>query len=143
MQKSFFIFKGQQKLLVALNLKSSQSAISKLTTRPTFSVLLYSSETQTIYKDQAKMLERSHQKCPHHILKINWSLLIPDIEVLAEDRITSIQSMLIRNQWQWANHLVYMNEKCIPKQLLYSELMLRKSKNSKRKKRYKSNFEMS
>ena len=45
--------------------------------------LLYTSETWTTYAHHIKTLERFHQKCLRHILKIKWQALVPDTEVLS------------------------------------------------------------
>ena len=102
--------------------------------------LLYTSETWTTYARHIKMLERFHQKCLRHILRINWQSLTPDTEVLAQAGLSSIESMIHLYRLRWTGHLVRLEDDRIPKQLLFGELSLGKRPQFKPKKRFKDSL---
>ena len=85
--------------------------------------LLYTSETWTTYACHIKTLERFHQKCLRHILKIKWQSQVPDTEVLSLANVFSIESMIMLNRLRWAGHLVRLDNTRIPKQLFFGELV--------------------
>ena len=85
--------------------------------------LLYSSETWTTYRRHIQVLERFHQKCLRRILNIKWQSLTPDTIVLQQANTTSVEMILIRNQMRWAGHVTRMDDKRLPKQIFYGELL--------------------
>ena len=101
------------------------------------SALLYGCETWMIYKRQLKKLERFHQRCLRHILRIKWTTPTPDTEILERCKLMSVEAIITRQSLRWSGHLVRMGETRIPKQLVYGELSLGMRKQSKPKQRYK------
>ena len=84
--------------------------------------LLYSCETWSTYVRHIKTLERFHQKCLRHILKINWQSFTSDKGVLAKTGIPSIESMILLSRLRWSGHQVRLGDDRIPKQIFYGEL---------------------
>ena len=101
------------------------------------SSLLYTSETWTTYVQHIKNLERFHQKCLRHILKIKWQSMTPDTEVLALANLPSIECMIMLSRLRWAGHLVRLEDARIPKQLFFGELARGKRRQCKPKMRYR------
>jgi hypothetical protein len=101
------------------------------------SALLYGCETWMIYKHQLKKLERFHQRCLRHILRVKWTTPTPDTEILERSEMMSVEATICRHSLRWSGHLVRMDDTRIPKQLFYGELSLGKRKRSKPKQRYK------
>ncbi|MEE8289810.1 MAG: reverse transcriptase family protein, partial [Nitrosomonadaceae bacterium] len=99
--------------------------------------LLYTSETWTTYVHQIKCLERFHQKCLRHILKIKWQDMVPDTEVLAIANIPSIECLITLHRLRWSGHLVRLDDKRIPKQLFFGELCGGKRRHGHPKLRFK------
>lgn len=56
--------------------------------------LLYDSELWGTYR----LLERFHQCCLRTILNIHWSNFVPNIEVLSQASINSIEAILLKSQ---------------------------------------------
>ena len=88
------------------------------------SALLYGCETWMIYKHQLKKLERFHQRCLRHILRIKWTVPTPDTEILERCKLMSVEAIITRQSLRWSGHLVRMGESRIPKQLVYGDLSL-------------------
>lgn len=99
--------------------------------------LLYAAEAWTTYRRHLKVLERFHQKCLRRILNIRWQSLTPDTVVLEHSNNSSLETKIMKIQMRWAGHLVRMNDKRIPKQLLYGELAIGKRPQHKPSKRFK------
>ena len=85
-------------------------------------LLLYASETWTLYSRHITVLNSSHLRWLRKILLISWQDYIPDTEVQKQAGMESMHAMLMRSQLRWAGHVVRMPDKCLPKQLLYGEL---------------------
>ena len=99
--------------------------------------LLYCCETWTTYARHIKTLERFHQKCLRHILKIKWQAKVPDTVVLELAGVLSIESLILLDRLRWAGHLVRLDDTRIPKQLFYGELRGGKRQLGRPKLRYK------
>ena len=84
--------------------------------------LLYGSETWTTYRRHVKSLEQFHQRYLRQIMGIKWQDNATNTSVLARARLTSIETMLMKNQLRWAGHVVRMSDSRLPKQIFYSEL---------------------
>ena len=51
-----------------------------------------------------------------------------EFEVLEKAQITSIETMLMKNQLRWLGHCSKMNDSRLPKIILYGELKMEKEK---------------
>jgi hypothetical protein len=106
-------------------------------------VLLYASETWTVYTRHAKKLNHFHTNCLRKLLKIKWQDKIPDTTVLDRAGIPSINTMLMKSQLRWAGHVVRMPDHRMPKILLYSEIQSGKRSQGGQKKRFKDTLKSS
>ena len=86
------------------------------------SVLLYGSETWTLYRRQVKNLEKFHMNCLRRILNVTWRDKVPHTEILRRTGCVSLENILNRNLLRWVGHVVRMDDTRLPKQLLYGEL---------------------
>ena len=84
--------------------------------------LLYGSETWTIYSRHAKQLNSFHMNCLRRLLRIKWQDKVADTEILERTGLSTIHTLLQRNQVRWTGHVIRMDNGRIPKQLLYGEL---------------------
>ena len=84
--------------------------------------LLYSCETWTVCSRHLKLLNSFHLKCLHKILKIRWQDKVPDTEVLNSADMTSIHTLISKNQLHWSGHVVRMDHNRLPKHIFYGEL---------------------
>uniref|UniRef100_A0A0B7BSD9 C2H2-type domain-containing protein n=2 Tax=Arion vulgaris TaxID=1028688 RepID=A0A0B7BSD9_9EUPU len=106
-------------------------------------VLLYASETWTIYTRHAKKLNHFHTNCLRKLLKIKRQDKIPDTTVLDRAGIPSINTILMKHQLRWAGHLVRMPDHRMPKILFYSEMSSGKRSRGGQKKRFKDTLKSS
>ena len=84
--------------------------------------LLYGSETWTTYRRHVRALEQFHQRCLRQIMGIKWQDRATNTSVLNRAGLTSIETMLMKNQLRWVGHIVRMGDSRLPKQVFYSEL---------------------
>ena len=68
--------------------------------------LLYSCETWTVCSHHAKVLNRYHLNCLRRIVKITLHDKISDTEILQLAEITSILTIVNKNQLWWSGHVV-------------------------------------
>ena len=61
-------------------------------------------------------------RCPCRIAGIKWQDWVPTTEVLHLCGITGIEAFLLQAQFHWVDHVVRMQDNCIPKQILYGQL---------------------
>ena len=99
--------------------------------------LLYASETWTVYSRHAKQLNSFHMNCLRRILRVKWQDKVADTEILERTGLTTIHTLLQRNQIRWTGHVIRMENVRIPKQLLYGELSVGKRSVGGQRKRYK------
>ena len=102
--------------------------------------LLYGSEAWTTYSRHLKSLEKYHQRCLRRILNIKWQDRRTNSSVLEEAFVTSIESILIKNQLRWAGHIVRMPTFRLPKKIFYGELCNGKRNQGGQRKRFKDNL---
>ena len=88
-------------------------------------IILYGSETWTIYRRHGRQLQHFHLRYFRIILNIRWQDKIPDTEVLQRAEIT-----LRMAQTRSAGHVSRMQDSRIPKQLIYGKLSQGKRKTS-------------
>jgi hypothetical protein len=105
--------------------------------------LLYGSETWTTYSRHAKQLNHFHLSCLRRLLHVSWQDKIPDTEILKCAELTSIHTLLKKNQVRWTGHVIRMNDSRIPKQMMYGELCEGKRSTGGQKKRYKDTLKTS
>lgn len=85
-------------------------------------ILLYGSETLTMYWCHINTLEKLHQCLLFKIFKIKWQDHWTNISVLEESDCTRIECLIVRNRLCWAGHVVHMSDQAYPKKIFYSEL---------------------
>ena len=105
--------------------------------------LLYSCETWTVYSRHLKSLNSFHLKCLRKILKICWQDKVPDTEVLHRADMTSIHTLISKNQLRWSGHVVRMDDNRLPKRVFYGELATGKRTTGGQYKRYKDTLKAS
>ena len=84
--------------------------------------LLYTTECTTLYRKHIKALARVQLRHLRAILKIKWQDHVPDVEVLRRAECVSVEALIASAQLRWAGHVHRMDDKRLPKILLYSEL---------------------
>ena len=85
-------------------------------------VMVYRSETWTLYRHQIKKLRTIQQRHLRSILKIKWEDYVTNDEVLDRAMAEDIESILIRNRLRWVGHVVRLPDDRPTKALLYGEL---------------------
>ncbi|XP_076031963.1 uncharacterized protein LOC143019868 [Oratosquilla oratoria] len=85
-------------------------------------ILLYGSESRTLYSKQVRRLEAFHIHCLQCILGITWRNRVPHVDIFQTANTTSIESMIITHQLRWVGHVIRMPENRLPRQALYGEL---------------------
>ncbi|KAA3670290.1 uncharacterized protein DEA37_0004806, partial [Paragonimus westermani] len=107
------------------------------------SILLYGSETWTLYQRNVSYLSRFHVQCLRRILGIRWSDMIPNTEVLRRADMDGMEAMLMLNQLRWLGHVRRMGDDRIPKQLLYGQVKSGKRNPGGQKRRYQDVVQVS
>jgi len=112
-------------------------AVYKATVVP---VLLYGSETWTLYRYQRKKLESFHHRCLRTILNVNWHQYIADHKVVEMSKLPSIHAMLLKRRLQWFGHISRMEDNRIPKQVCYGQISEGNRRKGRPDKRWKDNI---
>ena len=99
--------------------------------------LLYGSQSWTLYKRNVQDLEKFHLRSLRRILRIPWSERVSNTEVLERAEMTGIECMLIRRQLKWVGHITRMDNRRLPKQVLFGQLLNAPRKPGGQKLRYK------
>jgi len=86
------------------------------------SMLLYGCESWVLYRRSVHKLDEFHMRCQCRIAGIKWQDWVPTTEVLHLCGITGIEAFLLQAQFHWVDHVVRMQDNCIPKQILYGQL---------------------
>ena len=60
-------------------------------------------------------------RCLRRILKVRWQEKIPDTEVLKRSELTYMETMIMQKRLRWLGHVARMDDRRIPKAILYSE----------------------
>ena len=89
----------------------------------TLSILLYGSETWTLYRYQIRRLEAFHIRFLQGILGLTWRDKIPHTTILQRCNVTSIEAMIITRQIRWVGHVIRMSPERLPRCTLYGELV--------------------
>ena len=85
------------------------------------SLLLYCSETWTTYARQDRRLNSFHVRCLRRILKVRWQEKIQDTEILKRSGLTHVETMIMKKRLRRLGHVARMDDRRIPKAILYSE----------------------
>ena len=104
------------------------------------SVLLYGSETLTLYARHIKVLERFHIRCLSEILGLSWRDRVPHVEILRRAGLPSIECTICKNQLRWVGHVLHMPQDRYPRQILYGQLAEGQRPAHGPKKRFKDHF---
>lgn len=99
--------------------------------------LLYASETWATYSTDIKVLENYHMRKLRELLMIKWSDKRTNNSVYQQAKMSSLESMIVKNRLRWAGHLVRMPNHRLPKQILYAELENGKRSQGGQRKRFK------
>lgn len=87
------------------------------------SALLYACETWAPSMNNIKSLERFHQRSLRRILNIDWTMCVPDTDILEKVDLHSVQSMIHSHRLRWVGKLVRMQSSRTPKQVFYGGLV--------------------
>nr|VZI32224.1 unnamed protein product [Spirometra erinaceieuropaei] len=104
---------NRHRLLLSTKLKMYKAVILPM--------LLYGTETWTVYTKQARRLNYFHLSCLRRILRLSWQDRIPNTDALERTGILSIYTMLRQMQLRWSSHLVRMDDERLPKRLFYGD----------------------
>ena len=101
--------------------------------------LLYGCETWTLYRKQIKQLEGVHIRSLRSIMDIRWQDKVTNLQVLDRANAVSIKALLLKAQLRWTGHVIRMDASCMPRQILFGELVRGRPTRKKGcpKKRYK------
>ena len=99
--------------------KTTKLKVYKAVIIPT---LLYGAESWVTYGRHIKSLERFHQRCLRTITKTHWHDYRSDIDVLKSTNSSSIQTLLLKTQLRWAEHIARMTDHRLPKSILFGKL---------------------
>ena len=131
---------GQLKDRVYLNRNLKLSTKMKVYEAIVLSILLYSSETWTLYASQLKTLNKFHMQCLRKMLGISWSDRVPNNDVLSRCGSQHIHSLVALRTLRWAGHLERMSPDRLPRQVFHSELASGVRPVGRPKKRYKDHL---
>ena len=85
-------------------------------------ILLYGSETWTLYAHEIKQLRTIQQRHLRSILKIRWNDFVSNETVLDRSNVDDIVILLAQNRLRWLGHVCRMGNERTVKSLLYGEL---------------------
>ena len=128
---------GQLSERVYLNRNIKLSTKIKVYQAIVISILLYGSETWTLYSKQLKLLNTFHLRCLRRILRITWKDKVPNNDILSRCGCDSIHSMIAERMLRWAGHMQRMPNERLPKAVFYSEMAEGTRPVGRPKKRYK------
>ena len=90
-------------------------------------ILLYGSETWTVKSDNLRHLQTFHNQCVRSIMGITkyqqWQDKIPSQELAKDFGMEElISDVLTNHRLRWLGHVTRMDDKRLPKQMLFGEL---------------------
>ena len=85
-------------------------------------ILLYGSETWTLYAHEIKQLRTVQQRHLRSILKIRWNDFVSNETVLARSNVVDIEILFAQNRLRWLGHVCRMGNERTVKSLFYGEL---------------------
>ena len=83
------------------------------------------------------MMERFHRRCLRFIFGIKWQDHVSNEEVLKSSSLPSTESILFQVRLRWSGHDTRMEDVCMPKVFIFSELQDGKRDRCAPRKRYK------
>lgn len=85
-------------------------------------ILLYGSETWTLYAHEVKQLRTIQQRHLRSIMNIKWDDFVSNEEVLKRAGSEDIEVLLAKNRLRWLGHVARMEDSRMVKMLMYGEL---------------------
>ena len=85
-------------------------------------ILVYESETWTLYQHQVRQLRTIQQRHLRLILRIKWDHFVSNEEVLKRAGVEDIELKLVGSRLRWLDHICRMDDNRPVKVLLHSEL---------------------
>ena len=58
------------------------------------------------------------------LMKISWRDKVSNVEIRKRANLPSVEAILTKNQLRWTGHVIRMDERRLPKAVLYGELQL-------------------
>ena len=101
------------------------------------STLLYGAETGMVYKADAQRHHIDMMCHLHEILNVKWWQYIPNKFILEKSKLSGMYDILAQCNLRWACHLNRLEDRILPKQILYSQLREGSHKTGKPKLGYK------
>ena len=103
-------------------------------------ILLYGSETWTLYSHEIKQLRTVQQRHLRNILRIKWDDFVSNEEILRRSNSVDIEVMLAQNRLGWLGHITRMDNSRTVKQIFYGELVQGNRPVGRPRLRYKDNI---
>ena len=103
-------------------------------------MLLYGSETWTLYSYEIKHLRTVQQRHLRSILKILWNDFVSNGTVFTRSNVVDIETLVAQNRLRWLSHLCRMGDDRTIKLILYCELAEGSRSVGRPKLRYKDNL---
>ena len=103
-------------------------------------ILLYGSETWTLYAHEIKQLRTVQQRHLRNIMRIKWDDFVSNEEVLRRSKSVDVEVILAQNRLRWLGHIARMDNSRTVKKLFYGELALGNTPIGRPRLRYKDNI---
>ena len=84
--------------------------------------LTYGCETWTPYRRQIRMLDAFHLRKLRSLCNVSWKDKVTNQEILSRCKISGIEAFLMKAQLRWTGHVIRMDNRRLPKIMLYSQL---------------------
>ena len=85
-------------------------------------ILLYGSETWTLYSYEIRQLRTFQQRHLRSIMKIKWDDYVSNEQVLSRANIDDIEILLAKSRLRWLGHVGRMEDVRAAKMILFGEL---------------------
>jgi len=106
------------------------------------SILLYGSESWTLYRHHFKALEAYHVRCLQAILGVRWWHKVTHSDLHRRAKVQSMECMVMQRQLRWVGHVIRMSPNRLPRRLLYSELQERRHSRGGQMKRFSDHVKL-
>ena len=87
-------------------------------------ILLYGSETWTLYAHEVKQLRTVQRRHLRNIMRIKWDDFVSNEEVLRTSNSVYVGVILAQNRLRWLGHIARMDNSRTVKEPFYGELVL-------------------